>query len=457
MKIKTVLISISLLLTFISILPSTSCGDTLGETFSIVSIPDTQEMADRFPVPFNQMTDWIVDNTDAYNIKFVVHLGDMVDDGDNDVNEWTTAREAMDRLFDNSTPVLGTVGNHDYDDEFGGHPKDTDWWNNYFPLSLWSNNINNASHCQFGGSYPDTTSNNMYAYFNASGEQFMVIGMSFCENDSEMQWLNDTLNGNRDKHVIMFAHSHINHDDTYFGETLGCGETVCYVCQNYTGATGGGETVNDGDDVYNEVLSYHDNIALVLSGHQTCTSCVDWDDNGMVNETTNASYQTGLFDPSCYQFLHNYQQYTNGGDGTINIWTFNLSANTINVTTYTVGSDTWRTAGYNQYEFSFQTVHNAQFNNINSLNNTEETTSRHRTFNWTRDIGATIYQLQVSNTSDFSTTFINLTNITEGGYLESLPGCTYDEKGLYVEFSLPYAHNITFSGKHYYRLRSYKP
>ena len=454
MKLKSIGITLSLILSFFILTPTISSDDTIGETFTIISIPDTQEMVRLHPDHFEQLTDWIVDNTDAYNIKFVVHLGDMVNDGDNQPTEWINARKSMDRLFDNGTPVLALAGNHDFDDESTGCPRDLDWWNANFSLALFKNNINNASHCYFGGEIPEGTSNNMYAFFNASGEQFIVFSISFCPNDATMNWLNNTLKQHRDKHAILTFHSHIDADNSYYGKYPSVPND--YDCTYRAAGNCDGEDPNNGQEVYDEIIKFHDNICLVLSGHHDPIEAT-YGSTGAVNETIDEQYQTGLFDPTVHQFVHDYQTAPNGGDGAINIFTFDLANDTISFKTYSVAVDTWRTDGLNQGEFECKIVHNAEFNSINSQTNGSKIDDPRNTFNWTRDIGATTYHLQVSNSSTFTNPFINLSNITEGGDLESLPGCSYEEKGLYVEFSLPYAYNITYSGRHYYRIRSFKP
>lgn len=93
-----------------------------------------------------------------------------------------------------------------------------------------------------------------------------------------------------------------------------------------------------------------------------------------------------------------------------------------------------------------------------SINNQENDTSlftSNRTFVFTLVENTTTYQLQVSNSSTFATTFIDLSNISEGSGLESMPGGGYSENATHVTFLLPYAYNISFYGSHYYRVRAY--
>lgn len=95
------------------------------------------------------------------------------------------------------------------------------------------------------------------------------------------------------------------------------------------------------------------------------------------------------------------------------------------------------------------------FVSINGQGNNTQTFNQNRSFVWTKISGATKYQMQVSNSSLFGTTFINLDNISEGSGLESMPGGDYYENSTHVFFVLPYAYNITFYNSHYYRVRAY--
>ena len=84
---------------------------------------------------------------------------------------------------------------------------------------------------------------------------------------------------------------------------------------------------------------------------------------------------------------------------------------------------------------------------------------------WLRDPNATSYSLQVSNSTDFASPFISLSNITINGgwcsntYLNtSASGSPYAynyyENSTHCTLYLPYSLNITYTGSHYYRYRS---
>lgn len=66
----------------------------------------------------NQIT-WIRENQEANNIRYVAHLGDLVDHGEQKMHEWERASQIMYQLeeptagFPQGIPYGIAVGNHD--------------------------------------------------------------------------------------------------------------------------------------------------------------------------------------------------------------------------------------------------------------------------------------------------------------------------------------------------------
>jgi len=74
-------------------------------------ISDTQGYASSFPDTFYAMTQWIVDHKAEWNIQYVLHTGDVVNDMRRE-KEWNVATRAMD-VFVGELPVFAIAGNHD--------------------------------------------------------------------------------------------------------------------------------------------------------------------------------------------------------------------------------------------------------------------------------------------------------------------------------------------------------
>src|SRR5262245_5062300 len=90
--------------------------------FTLIAVPDTQYYSETYPFIFQSQTQWIADNRAALRIPYVAHLGDCVENGNNDGDpvEWLVADEAMGRIEDpigtglpEGIPYGIAVGNHD--------------------------------------------------------------------------------------------------------------------------------------------------------------------------------------------------------------------------------------------------------------------------------------------------------------------------------------------------------
>ena len=73
---------------------------------------DTQYYSEEFFQHYLNMNNWIVDNADPMNIRYVIHTGDIVDDFDM-IYEWENADKAMKILDDAGVPYGVLGGNHD--------------------------------------------------------------------------------------------------------------------------------------------------------------------------------------------------------------------------------------------------------------------------------------------------------------------------------------------------------
>src|ERR1700690_2691527 len=82
-----------------------------GVPWTLIALPDTQYYSSTYPEIFDAQTNWIINNTAALNIRYVLHEGDIVD-SDLD-GQWTNASHSM-HLLDLKVPYALAVGNHDY-------------------------------------------------------------------------------------------------------------------------------------------------------------------------------------------------------------------------------------------------------------------------------------------------------------------------------------------------------
>src|SRR5919108_3060189 len=81
--------------------------------FTVIALPDTQNYSEFYPHIFNSQTEWIIRNKSALNIKFVLGLGDIVNNG-SDIAQQQNADAAVRTLDAAGVPYLLALGNHDY-------------------------------------------------------------------------------------------------------------------------------------------------------------------------------------------------------------------------------------------------------------------------------------------------------------------------------------------------------
>ena len=87
--------------------------------FTIVHLSDTQYYSQSYPQTFTAVTQWIHDNREAWNIRYVVESGDLVQTADQ-IYQWDNADASLSILetpilpeFPEGIPYGVTPGNHD--------------------------------------------------------------------------------------------------------------------------------------------------------------------------------------------------------------------------------------------------------------------------------------------------------------------------------------------------------
>jgi PKD repeat protein len=254
--------------------------------FTIIALPDTQHYTAYYPEIFTNQTQWIVANREALNIVYAAHEGDITDGGTE--QEFQRASISMGFLEDPNTtglpygiPYTIIQGNHDHDIY---HPHDF--------FNLFFNYTRFEGRPYYGGHY-STNNDNNYALFNASGMDFVAIGLDVWPDFDEIAWANTILQTYPDRRAIVISHDVIN----------SCGEWS-----------------PSGHCIYN-FLKHNSNLFLILCGH--CRY-----DEGEARRTDVYNGNT------IYTLLADYQEYPNGGNGYLRIMTFCPETNQIEVQTY---------------------------------------------------------------------------------------------------------------------------
>jgi hypothetical protein len=172
--------------------------------FSVVHITDTQEYSST---QFNQVTQWIVDNKNTYNIAYAFHNGDMVFTW-NSAAQWTSANNAMIKLFNAGIPYGFKSGNHDRYSAYtsSGPYYTSDSWiaNSSSYPAFYEPNLHTQS--WWGGAFADDRSN--YQLFTIPGTSFKFLFMNLAYwNLTSIDWANTIIASHPDYRVMLNLHA----------------------------------------------------------------------------------------------------------------------------------------------------------------------------------------------------------------------------------------------------------
>jgi hypothetical protein len=278
---------------------------TAKEAFTLVALPDTQVYSLRYPGLFSAQTAWIADHVRALDIRYVFHLGDIVNN--NTDLEWMRAWEAMSWLND-AVPYAIATGNHDYGPS-GDASDRTTLLNDYFPFEV------TRALPSFGGAYKEGQLDNTYHLFSAGGRDFIVMALEWGPRDEVVEWANEVMHDYPERLGILIVHAYLNNNDLRYDHTDKAHP------QSYNPHEYALEDVNDGEELWQKLVSKH-RFVMTLNGH------VLGDGTGYLASKTELGN-------TCHQMLSNYQMRDLGGEGYLRILQILPNAR-VNVFTYSV-------------------------------------------------------------------------------------------------------------------------
>jgi len=241
--------------------------------------------------------EWIAENYDRLNMKYIVHTGDFVDLPHNR-DQWDFVTKEYEK-WDKAGLAYGVLaGNHDVDKD------DHTEFSEYFGEDRYNKNP------WYGEGYDGNFGH--YDLVTIGGVEFMFAYLGYGDHTEEdIAWLNSALDKHSDRIAVLAFHDYL---------------------------TISGVRSDAGEKLFNEVVLTHPNVRMVLCGHNyLATRRIDEiDDNG-----------DGKADRTVYQMMANYQNLENGGNGFFRLMTFDVKAGTIDSKTYSPYLDK-----YNAFENS---------------------------------------------------------------------------------------------------------
>ena len=261
--------------------------------YSMAIVGDTQKVSVNNPENFHYIYDYILDNVEEKNIQFVIGLGDITDK-DTDA-EWELDMAQIQRM-DGIVPYSLVRGNHDSKSQF----------DKYVSYADYSDDI--------AGAYEEGSMLNTYYTFSVGNIKYMVVCLDYGAEDAVLTWAGEVIAAHPDHNVVVTTHAYLFRD----GTTLDAGD----VCP----PSSSGDTNNDGDDIWDKLIKKHENIVLVLSGHDPCREIIVAQDKGINGNTVTQMLIDGQGVDAEYS--------SEGGCGLVTMFYFSEDGKTVQVEYY---------------------------------------------------------------------------------------------------------------------------
>jgi Calcineurin-like phosphoesterase len=297
-------------------------------SWTLVLLPDTQYYAESYPQHFDSQTRWIVDHAQSHNIKCVLHEGDITND--NSTRQWNNALRSM-RLLDGIVPYAMAVGNHDYGP--GGNA--TDRVSKFNESRFFGPHSPYAQQQSVGGFYEPQRTDNSYHTFEAGGQKWLVLALEWAPRDEVVAWANRVVEDHPDHLTMLVTHAYMYYDDTRY-DWAAKGDSQQWNPHSYGVAQLPGETVNDGQQLWDKLVSRHKNFRFAFNGH-------------VLEDGTGKLASAAEHGNKVHQILANYQFNPEGGQGDMRLLEFKQDGKTVVVRTYSPVLDRYDTADDQQF------------------------------------------------------------------------------------------------------------
>ena len=182
------------------------------------------------------MFKWIRDNKDEKKIRFSVGLGDITNS--NNVYEYCNVMDCYD-IIDGDIPFSIIRGNHD---------------RSGISSAIYDVHINQERYGdEITGSY-DETMLNTYRILKIGKVEYLFMNLDYMLRNEAIEWAGEVIANHPKCHVIVSTHIYMSQTGSYFQKEDSSG----------IGKYG---VENDGEDLWNKLISQHENIVMLLCGH----------------------------------------------------------------------------------------------------------------------------------------------------------------------------------------------
>jgi hypothetical protein len=206
----------------------------------------------------------------------------------------------------------------------------------------------NSSYTEYSSHIEDyyINSTNSVHYFSAGELDYMVVTLDFGAGDPVLEWANEIIAAHPNHNVIITTHAYLHRTGALLAN-----DNLCP--RKPDGSNDGlyntemGAVANNGDDMWNKLISKHKNIVLVLSGHVGTEDVLLTELKGDHGNTI----INILINPQDMDTEYKIQ----GGVGAVAMFYFSDGGKTVEVRYYSTVQE-----GYikteNQYKFTINTI-----------------------------------------------------------------------------------------------------
>ncbi len=217
-------------------------------TFAVVG--DTQKVTEYDNLNgtknLNKIYDWILSQKDKKNIQYVMGLGDITENGSVEA-EWKLALNAINKL-NGKIPYSLVRGNHDKSNMLNKYFGDSS--KTSYPSSL-------------EGTY-DGKIENSWRTITVGTDQipYLIMCLDYGPTDAVLNWASGVIEAHPQHNVIITTHAYLISD----GTTIDKNDNVPPSASVANG--------NNGDMMWEKFVKKHENISMVLSGHDPCAQII---------------------------------------------------------------------------------------------------------------------------------------------------------------------------------------
>jgi hypothetical protein len=302
--------------------------------WSMAIIPDSQNYVksteDR--AKFTQMTEWIRDNRDAFNIQVVLHEGDIVNNNNTSnptsgnqtgTQQWQNAQASM-HVLNGEVPYILAAGNHDFGTT---NAQDRSTQINTFFKANDNPLVDPAQGgIMKGAMVPGEIQNAYYDFTAPDGRKMLVIALEWEPRPATVAWANQiaALPEYEDHTALLLTHAYLlGNNNRYSGTNVPADA--------------------DGNELWQNLVRQHGNFEMTFNGH------FGGDGEGYLASTANDGNVV-------QQMFFNTQFETLGGDGWFRLVEFLNDGKTVRIRTYSALHNLERTGPSFLFEFEVSQI-----------------------------------------------------------------------------------------------------